>query len=398
MTPPQACVKREPGRAAGRSRRSARRGPRRSPGARRTPPRSRWRSGRSRRTRPTGCGRRGWCGSSGTGCRRRRCPRGPPSRSTARCAGGQRLGHQCVVVDRDRHQPQPAEQRRVRVGGEHDALGLHAPVPGVYGDPGTRPGQRGDRGLLRDAYAGPQARVAQSPRQPGRLEDRGIRVVHPGQEGRRVDPLPQRLGGEPGRGHPVRPRLVVLLPERLDLVGLRGHREASRRGRSRSRCRARARSARCRRGSPGPSRSSGRARRASGRARCRSRGSGSPRRSRRCDRSRRARTSRPRAAARRARGRAPWRAARSRARSTRHPRRRGRPSRARRAGPGPAAHRGAPGRRASTAWGWPRPVTARPGTGRHQGSRERLLLPPAVELGPDHDRDRDHEHQRCRSR
>ena len=67
------------------------------------------RSGRPRRSRPTGCGGRRSAGSSGTGCRVADAlpVRQPIERELL---VGERLGHQHVVVDRHGEQPEPAER------------------------------------------------------------------------------------------------------------------------------------------------------------------------------------------------------------------------------------------------------------------------------------------------
>ena len=83
--------------------------------ARRAPCRPR---GRSRRTRPTGSGCRRSAGSSGTGWPGRRGPAGPLPADRRQLLGGERLGHQDVVVDRHGHQPVAAQQRGEHVGGE----------------------------------------------------------------------------------------------------------------------------------------------------------------------------------------------------------------------------------------------------------------------------------------
>ena len=166
--------------------------------------------------------------------------------------GGERLGHEHVVVHRDDVVPQPLQQRRVRVGAEE-----HLPAP----DPARRRVEPhpvplvvhpGDRGALVDDDAEPLSDVREAPHEPRRIDDRRrARVVERPEVGRGVD---ERAGL-------LRVEQLDLLAEpagRLGELGEVGQLQGStatsarRCGGSRSRCRARRRSPRSRRGSPRP--------------------------------------------------------------------------------------------------------------------------------------------------
>ena len=290
-------------------------------------PDRRCRSGRSRRSRPRGCGRRGWCGSSGTGCPRRRCPRVRASRSASRWSARQRLGHQGVVVDRA---PSSAAAGAAAAGTRWwrapRAARCTRPSRVRDLDPGPAPADTGHGGVLVRCRTPSAGRRRAAPRPAGRARRSPRRVVDRGQEGRRVDPLAQLVAVEPRRVEPVRPHLVVLLAERVDLVRLRGHRERPRLDEVAVDAVLGRRCARCRRGSRGPcamssSSSSGQRARPLPKPWVRLASQNPPLRPLAACAAGRALEQR----ARRGRGRAPWPAARSRARGSRRPRRRGRP-------------------------------------------------------------------------
>ncbi len=86
---------------------------------------------------------------------------------------GQRLGHQHVVVDRNGHQPQPTQQRRERVRGQHGVPGVHGTRVGAHAHPRAVAGEVADRAVLVHAHAEVTAGPAQSPCESGRLHHGG---------------------------------------------------------------------------------------------------------------------------------------------------------------------------------------------------------------------------------
>ena len=311
----------------------------------------------------------------------------------ARCAGGERLGHQRVVVDRHRSSAAagaaaagrrwwPARRRR----------GLHAARPWCVRRPRTRPARSADHGrVLVDPHAGPDAGAAQPPGQPGRVEHRDVRVVHPAEVGRRVDLGAHLVRGRAGRAScPCARASSYSSRSRLQLVRLDGHRELAgalevavdavlvHRGADRVQV------------LPAQSLSSSAI--SSGQRAdpvAEARGSARPRRSRRCARTPPSRRCRPPPAARPARDRAPWRAAPSTARSSRRRRPAGRRCRPRQvAGAGSGSGRSGP----SSQYG----VGAGPGAATATTSQaDRRRPPPPVVLGAQHQQQRDHEHRRA---
>ncbi|MCW2760039.1 MAG: hypothetical protein JWR85_240 [Marmoricola sp.] len=141
--------------------------------------------------------------------------------------GSEWLGHQRVVVDRHRHQPESPQQRRKRVGREYDVPGLHLTGVGLHRDPGGGAGNPGHGCLLRDPDTQRLACGAESPDQPRGLEDRRPRIVYAGQERRRVHPVAKGVGVEPRAAHAACAHRVVLLAQSGHLIGLGRHGQRS---------------------------------------------------------------------------------------------------------------------------------------------------------------------------
>ena len=305
ITPAQRCVNRSPsswGKVAKNCAAS-------SAWVRRAAPvagRSGCRSGRPRRSRPTGSGRRGSAGSSGTCSTRRRRPGGcahpidaqlrparaarssarsrRPARSSAAAAAAARGTRWCRAATR-----RLSDAPRGRA--HHDRAGPRASSPVDLGVPSW----------IRTPSL--QAGPAQPPGQPGRLDQRGgcpARAAPPTYVGESSSARTAAASSS-STSWPAAVDRGCQLRELLDLVGCRRHGELAGLLPVRSRCRAARWCRRCRGGCPRPAGPAWRAPRASAPRRCRSRGSGSRPRSRRCGRWPGRRRGRRRGAPRRAR-------------------------------------------------------------------------------------------------
>ena len=138
----------------------------------------------------------------------------------------ERLGDEGIVVDRCHVGPQPAQQRRKRVGGEHHPAGPYGARGGGEFQRGAVRPDGGDVGLLGDADACVQAGTTQPPRQFGGVEHRrGVAVPDAAEVGGRVQLRAGRL-----RVEAIGPQAEAVgegrfLVEYLKLPGCRGHRQ-----------------------------------------------------------------------------------------------------------------------------------------------------------------------------
>ena len=135
---------------------------------RRARPRSSARSGRSRRTRPTGSGGPASAGSSGTGCPSRRSRRPGPSR---RAPAGRRSAARWPARSRRPGRPTSAVRRsrsgKTLVASTTRARGSTAPPVVTCTTAGPRRRTDGHPGVLVHAYAEPLGRVRRAPRPAG---------------------------------------------------------------------------------------------------------------------------------------------------------------------------------------------------------------------------------------
>ena len=92
--------------------------------------------------------------------------------------GRQWLGDEHVVVDGEDERTQPREQRPIRIGRQRHAARGDAPVIGGQPDPLRLGADTQHRGVLVQPHAGVEARAAQPPREPRRVDDRGA-IVDP---------------------------------------------------------------------------------------------------------------------------------------------------------------------------------------------------------------------------
>ncbi len=138
--------------------------------------------------------------------------------------GGERLGHQRVVVDRHGVRPDALDQRGEDVGAERDTAGEDAPVRGADRHPLPRAGELQAAGVLVDPYAQLPAGPLQTPGELRRVQHRDpAPIPEAAEEGGRVDLGPQRVAVEEVHARDAELHdLLVPFPQLLELVGLGG--------------------------------------------------------------------------------------------------------------------------------------------------------------------------------